>query len=356
MSCFLTVGDGGVGATEENDAGNNFEFSFRIKNWRMPPRQCEFKTNVAYGFMGHSRKAILERGLNRDGTLVVEVALTFGSADRFTDASWYPSIHQKRQRIRHSSLAERLVRSPEFADIAFCVGPNKVVFRAHKCILAVRARPLLELALLDRDHDETDASGDVPQLRLAHVEEDVFRAFLDYVYTSNEERLRSFLDAGNKNDNKNDPTTALSLLVEADKFGAIDLKMLLERILVDRYLSPSNCCEMLLWADSHWCALLKEAAISVFCSDPDAATAEGNHGWKMLRESTKILSELAIRSAKATDRSKKTTMAGLFRRHHQLCRPTDLAVTELRDWLEDAGLDPDGSREMLIRRVTALDN
>lgn len=215
------------------------------------------------------------------------------------------------------------------------------------------------------DDNETVALGKPPQVRLPHVEENDFRAFLDYVYTSNQERLWSFLAAGNKKENKNDPTAAFTLLVEADKFGAIDLKMLLERILVDHFLSPTNCCQMLLWADSHWCALLKEAAAEIFYSDPEAATAEGNHGWKMLRESPKILSDIAVGCAKLTNRSKMTVVTTMpsykdrnstidFRHHHHLLQPQDLGVAKLRDWLEDYGLDPDGSREMLIQRVDAI--
>ena len=364
VSCFLTArrASGNATADGNDKSTDDLEFSFRIKDWRMPPRRCGFKTNLAYGFMGHTRDAILERGLNQDGALVVDVTLTFWSADdRRPDT---------KRRIRHLSLGEQLLRSPGFADIAFCVGPNKAVVRAHGCVLAVRARPLLELALLGHDGTTGD---DIPPLELPRVEEDVFRAFLDYVYTCDRDRLCCFVVAGRDGD----PGTALSLLEEADKFGACDLKRVLESVLVDRFLSPSNCCEMLLWADSHWCALLKEAAANVFCSDPIAATTGKNHGWKMLRKSPELLSQLVIRYARRTksktkDRgmppcgsscsSNNNSKDGILERDRNRRRCScscrchrDLSVGELRERLEEAGLDPDGSRKMLVRRLAGLE-
>jgi len=374
VSCFLTARASGNGTADANNNDNStddFEFSFRIKDWRMPPRRCGFKTNLAYGFMGHSRDAILERGLDRDGTLVVDVTLTFWSADDRRSSAvpvgcgWHPNGRTEKRRIRHlspgGSLGERLLRSPTFADLTFRVGPSEAVVRAHGCVLAVRAPPLLELALHGRDcGGDCGDCGDIPPLELPGVEEDIFRAFLDYVYTSDRDRLRSFVVAGRDGD----PGTAFSLLAEADKFGATDLKRALESVLVDRFLSPSNCCEMLLRADSHWCALLKEAAADVFCSDLIAAAATGeNRGWKMLRRSPKLLSELVVRCGRT--KPKKSSDRGTLGDRddddgcgipgHRRRRSEDLSVAELRDRLEEAGLDPDGSREMLVRRFAGLD-
>merc|ERR1712159_344056 len=131
---------------------------------------------------------------------------------------------------------------------------------------------------------------------------------------------------------------ARSLLVVADKFGATDLKMFVESVLADRFLSHANCCEVLLLADSHWCGLLKEQALDLYCSDP-MASIEGGNGYKLLKESPKLLSELLVRSAKTARRSNIGSDTNRNRNHnHNL---EDLTVGTLRDRLEEVGLDPD---------------
>jgi len=349
VSCFLTVSDdNGGGDPPSSEASpyerNDLEFSFRIRDWKMAPKRCGFRTDVAYGFMGHTREKILEQGLNEDGTLVVDVALKFWSPPPPEETTaTLTNQHLKKPKLS-SALAGKLARSDEFADLAFCVGPT--VFKAHKCVLALRARPLLELAL--HEHEEDDDTLEHRPIPIPGVEENVFSAFLDYVYTYNEERLMRWLSESESSDN-----FAKSLLVAADKFGATDLKIKVESVLADRYLSKDNCCEMLLWADSHWCALLKEEAMNLYCSDPKGCVSSRT-GWNQLAESPRLLSELLIRSVR--HRRKRSSRKGGRRNPHRRLRDRrrlgleDLNVRVLREGLEAAGLDPDGSREMLIRR------
>mmetsp|Transcript_13135 Transcript_13135/g.27780 ORF Transcript_13135/g.27780 Transcript_13135/m.27780 type:complete len:512 (+) Transcript_13135:269-1804(+) len=370
VSCFLRAGgdgdinDGNNAATPNQ--GHDFEFSFRIKNWRMPPRRCGFRRDLKYGFMGHTREAILEKGLDANGTLVVGVEVRFSSRraqqlqlkqpqPQQTNA-FYPSKKRRiqargriaRDESRGAPLARELYRSLEFADLAFLVG--NTVFRAHRCVLAVRSRTLLELVEPDGDDVDDDDDGNSNDkntpVSIPGVDEAVFGAFLEYVYTSNEESLLWFL--------KNNPGSGGALLVLADKFGATDLKLRTESLLVDSFLSLSNGLEMLLLADSHYCGLLKEAALEVCASDLMSAIRNGRSSgggdrWAMVKESPKLMEELLLScSGKIRALGLGGNELPLQKRDSRFhpCR----TVRALRDALEEAGLDPDGSREILVRR------
>jgi hypothetical protein len=383
VSCFLVV-DGGDGSDEQPQdeslssssssssssslsLSSDFEFALRIQNWRMVPRRCELRSDVAYGFMGHTREKILQQGLDEDGTLVVDVTLKFWSQPPQKTTVWYPNKKCKQKYNDNASyynknMGGQLFRSQEFADISYLV--DKTVFRAHKCVLAVRARPLLELALHNGNNNNNsnnssnNNNNNNEPIEIPNVEEGVFRVFLDYLYTSSEENLLRFLETHDDDDNKNISAAAVaeSLLVVADKFGATDLKVLVESVLADKFLSEANCFQMLLLADSHWCALLKEEAMRLYCSDPMASIRGSKNGWNLLQESPKLLSELLFRSAQQqVDRGKPTRGTKSINNHNNNRFLQDLSVGALRDRLEEAGLDPDGSKEMLVRRVASLE-
>ena len=296
VSCFLSASEEGSpplqGTTFWPHEVDDFEFSFRIRNWKMVPKRCGFRPNVAYGFMGHSRESILENGLEDDGSLVVDVAVEFW-AKQPQSGFWDSNKKRKHSAetqslITNDNLTTELFQSRPFADLSFRVGST--LFPAHKCVLAIRAGTLLELAL----GNENDEEAPSHPVTIPNVEEDIFEAFLDYVYTSDQGNLRKFLE----NSNENNLQPIVSLFKIADKFGATDLKDVLESVLANEFLSPTNCCEMILLADSHWCSNLKEKAMSLFCSNPMAAIVQGPSGWKLLEESPKLLSELLVCSKK----------------------------------------------------------
>ena len=310
VSCFLTVVDetqmdlqdyepltslsSSQFTNEWSPQVDDFEFSFRIRNWRMVPKRCGFRSDVAYGFMGHSRENILQKGLEEDGSLIIDVALKFWPKSPQQSSLWHSTKKQKLTTENNpcnvnSDLAVQLFRSHEYTDLSFKVG--QTVFQAHKCVLSLRAKTLVEFAI--GDDEETDETTANHPITIPGVDEEVFRAFLEYVYTSNQENLRAFLGRSSKE--KLWP--AVSLLEMADKFGAVDLKAFVESVLAHELLSPANCCEMLLLADSHWCSILTEKALDLFCSDPQASI-NASPGWDLLKKSPKLLSEILLRSAK----------------------------------------------------------
>jgi hypothetical protein len=323
--------------------------------------------------MGHTREKILQQGLDEDGTLVVDVAIKYWSQPPLpppplqNTTVWYPNKKHKQKRNDNTNMGGQLFRSHEFTDISFLV--EKTVVRAHKCVLAVRARPLLELAICsdengcsnssnnssNNNNNNNDNDNDSEPINIPNVEEGVFRAFLDYIYTSSEENLLHFLETHEDDKNNNilgAATAAESLLVVADKFGATDLKVVVESVLADKFLSADNCFHMLLLADAHWCALLKEEATKLYCSDPMASIRGSNNGWKLLQESPKLLSELLFRSAQQQVAKSNNIINNSTTKNNRFLQ--DLSIGALRDRLEEAGLDPDGSKEILIRRVASL--
>ena len=126
----------------------------------------------------------------------------------------------------------------------------------------------------------------------------------------------------------------MDLLKLANRFEYSDLKLFLEASLVESDLvTYKNAADMLVFADSHSCALLKEVAMNVVVTRHQWVRQTA--GWKALKESSSLLDQvLAIMSRGVFDNDEETM----------------IGVSALRKRLADRGLDPDGTREMLVKR------
>merc|ERR1719498_1600964 len=111
-------------ASLSHERGNFVEPTpIRIRNRKMVPKRCGFRSNVAYGFMGHSRESILENGLEDDGSLVVDVAVEFW-AKQPQSVLWDSNKKRKHSAetqslITNDNLTTDLFRSRPFADLSF---------------------------------------------------------------------------------------------------------------------------------------------------------------------------------------------------------------------------------------------
>ena len=104
---------------------------------------------------------------------------------------------------------------------------------------------------------------------------------------------------------------------------------------------------MLLLADSHSCALLKEASMNAFVTDPKTAM-ESHDDWNNIQESTKLLEELFIH---ATSGRSNTKYSSVVTNGDGTVNDADgLDVTSLRERLQKYHLDVDGSKKMLLKR------
>merc|ERR1712238_552806 len=133
--------------------------------------------------------------------------------------------------------------------------------------------------------------------------------------------------------------------------GVTELKLYAESVLIEKFLVPSKAAALLMFADSHNCALLKEGTMDTYMTDPQAVDSD----WTKLQESDKLLTELLL--------YKSSGGAGGRKRYSTYVRNVDskganiledfddLDVTSLRERLQQvAKLSVDGSRSLLVLR------
>jgi hypothetical protein len=120
----------------------------------------------------------------------------------------------------------------------------------------------------------------------------------------------------------------------ADRFGCSGLKLLAESEIVKAGVNVKNAAELLLFADAHCCALLREAAFNVCVAN--AANLKCSAGWTQLKESPELLAELFVAATASPTSESDLDM---------------MKVATLRQKLEEKNLDVDGTREMLIQRL-----
>jgi hypothetical protein len=116
-------------------------------------------------------------------------------------------------------------------------------------------------------------------------------------------------------------------LTAADRFAVKPLKLSLESNIVDTLLDESNAVELLLLADALSCAQLKEFAMAQIQLMPEEAMAAER--WADVVKSNSLMEEML--KASYIKNNKR--------------------VAELRNELTAQGLDVDGTRETLLKRL-----
>jgi hypothetical protein len=238
-------------------------------------------------------------------------------------------------------------------------------------ILALRARILFELicedsaSLEDKQEYNVIAVVDLPG-----VDRDTFEAMLEHIYTVKQPIIRDE-EAGKK------------LLVAADRFCLTDLKLYVESVLVNRFATVNNAASLLLFADSHSCALLKETTMDLYANDPSSVIQ--TPCWAMVEESETILSELSKHvhtgcrqnfhtdnrnddtessnnineegASSATTSSESGSNENTDKNHNKNNNNNNLDrldVFSIRERLGEYGIEIDGSRETLLGRLRNL--
>jgi hypothetical protein len=141
-------------------------------------------------------------------------------------------------------------------------------------------------------------------------------------------------------------TEARELLDVANRFGCKGLKLLAEAELVDSGITVDTVAGLILFADAKNCALLKEAAIDFFAKNAESAKASS--GWAKIRESAALMNELL--DVVFINKKRPAPVNSDELDYKRMC------VSTLRKTLEEKGLDVDGSRKMLIRRLEEGEN
>jgi BTB/POZ domain/MATH domain len=253
-----------------------------------------------------------------NGTLIIDVDLQIQVEKR---AVWYPPTHIPNG---DTQLLANLLVTGRCSDVTFHVGHQD--FRLHSFMLEKRAPVLFrmieehpEQTIITLDDDEEE-----------EVDAAMFQIIVRYIYTS---EWPAVVDAD----------VATTILTLADRFKCINLKHYVESVMVEKFLDQDNAADMLLLGDSYTCAQLKEAAIQIFQNQAD--TVMSTEGWKHVKESNALLAELL--SVLAT--AQQSAAAGSTADDD----PEGQCVAELRHQLLKRGLDVDGSRETLVKRLKA---
>jgi hypothetical protein len=211
--------------------------SFQTKTINHPLPKYEFsKSQDHWGeYDAYKRDDIIKNDCNKDGTLTITVELQVATGKRsvlFPDSA------------SNDDILSTIFNSTDTADVIFVVGSTANEFFGHKCVLAVRAKALYELVLVEEFNNE----GSDNKIKIPHIDEEVFKMLLQLTYTGKEPEL---------NDNDSDEEFVKSILLTADRFGCTDLKLFTESVIVEKFLVPSNSAALLLLADSRFMCIAK---------------------------------------------------------------------------------------------------
>ena len=254
--------------------------------------------------------------LDSNGSLCVDVDLQVGVP---RSSSYKPVNSTKADMAKVLDMA-----CEENSDVVFQVGDR--TFHCLSGLLQVRAPELYALA------SEYDKCTPIP---ISGVCPDTFQLLILTVY------------GGEIPDDKKTFDDLKALISAADRFGSTNSKLLAEYELVkSNSIHVDNVAEVLLFADGTNCALIKEAAISCFFSNPNGVRK--TEGYARLKESPHVLEELLFEAAEA--REKRPASHAQHERDYKRMR-----VSDLRSKLDGKGLDVDGSREMLVSRLEEAD-
>lgn len=125
------------------------------------------------------------------------------------------------------------------------------------------------------------------------------------------------------------------MLETADRFGCAQLKIVTQSEMVHHgFISKERCADLLLLANSLNCSLLMEATKDFFAANSKAVMS--TEGFARVKESNELLVELIERIA-----TNKTYDDA----------DHEMSVADLLRELDKRGLDIDGSRETLAKRL-----
>mmetsp|Transcript_26032 Transcript_26032/g.38478 ORF Transcript_26032/g.38478 Transcript_26032/m.38478 type:complete len:409 (-) Transcript_26032:150-1376(-) len=298
--------------------GHSFFFSAKIRTKitekLFEKNECT-NEKTKWGFDNFKqRNAVINNDCDENGMLTIFVDIEVAMR---TAPVWYPTL------TGHEDFLSRLYKSRDkTADLSFIVGKSRKKCNAHKLILELQAKELLELVLAE------SSDGEENNILLENIDEAAFETMIEFIYT------------GKKLELNDDMYVTESILMTANYFGCIDLKLYLESVMIEKILNASTAARLLLFADSYCCALLKESAMDIHMMDHLGFI--GGEGWSRLQESPKLLSELLCYRS-----SCRKSYSSFIESDEQV---EDIDVTSLRERLEGSNLDVDGSREVLVER------
>jgi hypothetical protein len=275
-----------------------------------------------------------------NGALVIDIHMKLATPTKSVPPPFIPE-NPLTKMIQEEFLEEKYsdivfeVRGDQRKDNATKVAKiTPATFPAHRIIVAKFSNTLAEICASGGGDNGTNP---IP-IEIDYVTPDIFRHLLSYMYgmTISIDDMKSH---------------AKEIIDAADQFGVTSLKLEAEVCLVNNTLfDMENVKELLLYADSKNCALLKEAAMDYMLENKDAV-------FKNIRFDDapgSLVSDVfaAIARAEKTKDGGVSVDAG----NKNASRFMSMRISELRRMVHEKGLDVDGSREMLIASLEQVLN
>ena len=240
----------------------------------------------------------------------------------------FPKIHRRAKSFNSCSTTRNLHdtvfemgehQSKNSAEKVAKVAP--VTFHAHRLILKACSAILADLI--------ESEGGPTTRIEITNVSADVFRLLLYYIY-------------GGKIADEDMKFHVREIIDAADKYGVISLKLEAEAHLVQATtFTIENVKEVLIYADSMNCALLKEAAMDFVVQNKDEVMSKISFGDTIPGT---LMRDLMAAYARGDNRA----VGGNGENEYNTMR-----IYELRQIVHKKGLEVDGSREMLIASLKA---
>ena len=229
---------------------------------------------------------------------------------------------------------QRMIIDENFGDTSFAVAKGKgkknnaekVVFHAHRDILSECSTGVLA------DICRSSVVSSSP-IEITDVSPDVFRYLLYSAY-------------GVKISDDDMKLQSKEIIDAANRYGVVNLKLEAEACLVGNTIfTMENVVEHLLYADSLNCALLKEAAMDFLFENSDEVAEKLSFN--------DLLTPTLFRDvfAAVSRGKKKSVIDGGGSGESRLY---SMRISELRREAHEKGLNVDGSREMLIAAIKAV--
>jgi predicted amino acid-binding ACT domain protein len=287
----------------------------------------------SWGFLNFGTRLTLFNSLV-NGTLIIEVHVRLAKPTKSVPPYFIPENP-------FAKNIQRMIIDENFGDISFAVGAQQesnnaekiskttsVVFHAHRDILSKCSTGILA------DICQSSVMSSSP-IEITDVSQEVFSHLLYSAY-------------GVKISDEDMKSQTKEIIDAANRYGVVNLKLEAEAFLVrETVFSLENVMEHLQYAESMNCALLKEAAMDFIVEN--SAEVIDKLSFNDVVSPTLFRDVLAAVSR----REKKSGVSGGGDSNNN-SRFSSMRISELRRESHEMGLNVDGSREMLIAALKAV--